>query len=392
MIPSKLARNAERAVRPATAAGGEEDRQAEERPTRGDRRMSLTTELRERAVTAGIDLVGVTSANPFEVEWLDGPLVMDARDYLEDARSVVVFGYYLLDKPLADPPTAGPPRGRIVPGIASFFAMDEYCSQTIAGFLEGKGHRTYRRELSARIPLKALAVKAGIGVYGKNAIVHVEGYGSWVELGCVVTDAPLDVEEHSHRRSDCGDCTACVEACPTQAIEHPYKVVPELCIAGLLDVGAPPPSRALRAKLGDRLAGCEACQTVCPKNDGMEPRTRYPIDVPPVADSPELIPLLSADEEYCRRVLPGLVASLIDPPTLRQNAALALGNIGDPAAVPGLVRALGVPEPGGRAMAAWALGAIGGQKAREALARSLKSETDLGVREEIEAALRDAPE
>ena len=190
--------------------------------------MSLTVELKEYAVRHGIDLTGVTSAKAFEVNGLDEPL-MDPRTYLENAQSVVVFGYYFGTQ-LPELSKSSAPRGRLSPGLRAH-SMDEYCYEVIKEFLNKMGYNAVKREHGEDIALKPLAVKAGIGVYGKNSLVHAEGFGSWINLGCVITDAPLETEERSYKISDCGDCTACMEACPTKAIKEPYKVTPSLCIA-----------------------------------------------------------------------------------------------------------------------------------------------------------------
>ena len=346
--------------------------------------MSLTAELKGYAANRGVDLIGVTSAKAFEVEGLDEPL-MDPRAYLENAKSVVVFGYYFGNQ-LPEPSRASAPRGRLSPGLAVVSAMEEYWYKVIGEYLNEKGYDAVKRGREERIALKPLAVKAGIGVYGKNSLVHAKGFGSWIYLGCMITDAPLEAEERPYKLTDCGDCTACIEACPTKAIKEPYKVMPSLCIAEWLD-GAPIPGE-LREKVGNRLTGCEICQEVCPKNQGLIPRRHSPIEVEEKSDNPELIPLLLGDENYYKTVLPNFVLQM-DISTLRRNVALALGNIRDPMAVPPLVQVLSYSEPEVRSYAAWALGRIGGKKAKEALARSLKSEVDSKVQKEIKAALQE---
>ncbi len=308
--------------------------------------MSLTTGVEEYAVKHGIDLIGVTSARAFKVDGLDK--LTDPRAYLENAKSVVVFGHYFGNQPI-EPTGAGTPRGRLSPGLRTVSAMDEYCYQVIRGYLNEGGYNVAKREHGEEMTLKPLAVKSGIGVYGKNSLVHAEGFGSWIYLGCVITDAPLEAEERPYKLSDCGDCTACIEACPTNAIKEPYKVVRSLCIADWLD-GVPIP-RHLREKVENRLTGCEICQEVCPKSRGLPPRTHYPVDIEGESDNPELIPLLLGDEDYYKAILPGFVLQM-DISTLRRNVALALGNIRDPMAVPALVQALSYPEPEVRSYAA----------------------------------------
>ena len=345
--------------------------------------MSLAAELKEYALKHGVDLIGVTSVEAFEVDRLDKPLV-NPRDYLENAKSVVVYGFYF-GSPLPEQPRPDTPRGRLSPGMGAFYAMHEHCYGVIENYLNRKGYKVVKREREEKIALKPLAVKAGIGVYGKNSLVYAEGFGSWVYLECVITDAPLEAKDRPYKLSDCGDCTVCMEACPTNAIKEPYKVIPSLCIAQWLD--GVPISRQFREEVGNRLTGCEICQEVCPKNQGLTPRRHYPVEIEEKSDSPELIPLLLGDEDYYKTVLPSFVLEM-DISTLRRNVALALGNIGDPIAVPALVKSLSYSESEVRSYAAWALGRIGGKKARDALARSLDSEIDLEVQREIKVALQ----
>ena len=99
--------------------------------------MSLTAKLKEHALKHGIDLIGVTSAKPFEVDGWAGPIVKP-RSYLKNAKSVVVFGYYQLDKQLTESSKTEQLRARLIPGSKVFFSMDEYCSAVITEYLKEK--------------------------------------------------------------------------------------------------------------------------------------------------------------------------------------------------------------------------------------------------------------
>jgi epoxyqueuosine reductase len=345
--------------------------------------VSLTGELKEYALKHGVDLIGVTSAEAFEVDGLDKPL-MDPRAYLENAKSVVVYGFYF-GSPPPEPSRPDTPRGKLSPGMGAFYAMHEHCYGVIANYLNRKGYSAVKREREGKIALKPLAVKAGIGMYGKNSLVYAKGFGSWIYLECVITDAPLEAEDRTYRLSDCGDCTACMEACPTNAIKEPYKVIPSLCIAQWLDGG--PISRQFREEVGNRLTGCEICQEVCPKNQGLTQRRHYPVGIEEKSDSPELIPLLLGDKNYYKKALPESVLEM-DISALQRNVALAIGNIGDPIAVPALVKSLSHSESKVRLYAAWALGRIGGKKAIDALTRLRNSEINSEVQKEIKVALQ----
>lgn len=349
--------------------------------------MSLTGEFKEYALKHGVDLIGVTSAKAFEVDGMDNPIVAP-RAYLENAKSVVVYGFYFGSPP---PEQSRPhtPRGRLSPGMGAFYAMHEHCYRVIENYLNKKGYNAVKRKKEEKMALKPLAVKAGIGVYGKNSLIYAEGFGSWIYLECVITDAPFEAEDRPYKLSDCGDCTACMEACPTNTIKEPYKVISSLCIAQWLDGG--PISRELRSEVGNRLTGCEICQEVCPKNKGLKPRRRYPVEIEEKSDNPALIPLLLEDDNYYKIVFPESVLEM-DISALRRNVALALGNICDPMAVSALVKSLSHSEPRVRSYAVWALGRIGGKKAIAALTRLRNSEIDPEVQEEIKIALQKCSE
>jgi epoxyqueuosine reductase len=251
----------------------------------------------------------------------------------------------------------------------------------VASFLTSRG---YEAVTALELPLKAAAVRSGAAYYGKNSLIHADGCGSYLKLSAVITDAELDCVDASIDASDCGDCDACLKACPTGAIDRPYHVVRERCICHWLK-GAPIP-REHRARVGAYIFRCGLCQEVCPKNEGLRPARADLFELEDKSDSPELLPLILADEEYYRRALPAFVAGH-GTETIRRNAIVALGNSGDPAAVGTLVQALARPEPTARGAAAWALGALGGPVAEQRLREQLSEEQYPSVRDEIEAAL-----
>ena len=114
---------------------------------------------------------------------------------------------------------------------------------------------------------RAAAVRAGLGWYGKNTNVLLPGAGSWFVLGSVLTDAPLTAGTSSPRPvpDGCGSCQQCLTACPTGALVGAGQLDGRRCLAWLLQApGVFPPE--FRVALGDRMYGCDDCQTVCPIN------------------------------------------------------------------------------------------------------------------------------
>lgn len=168
-------------------------------------------------------------------------------------------------------------------------------------------------------------------------MILTEKLGSWVMFETLVTDAPLDYEDHSVNASDCGKCDICFKACPTQAIYASFKVNRRMCITNWLWGTFIPPE--LREKQENRLFGCGECLKVCPKNKHLKPRIEYQVALEEVSDSPELIPLANTDREYFRKTISSF-ARWAGMDAIRGNAIVALGNIADPVAISALEETL----------------------------------------------------
>jgi epoxyqueuosine reductase len=181
----------------------------------------------------------------------------------------------------------------------------------------------------------------------------------------------------------CGTCTRCIAACPTAAIEpRGYTMDPRRCISYLTIEHRGPIPRALRPRLENWIFGCDLCQDPCPWNR----------DAHDTAGADELTPhlptLLALDAAAFRTRFGATAVARAKRRGLLRNVAVALGNTGNPDAVPPLARALaGEPEPLVRAHAAWSLGRLGGTHARHALEAARHADPDPTVREEIDSAL-----
>lgn len=316
--------------------------------------MSLIAELRELGSTSGIDLLGVTSARPFIVG--DEQRVADPCEFLPGAKSIVVAACYTyLGMNEHSPSVPGRPRGRVLYHPLAYRVVRLYSERVIAEHLKVAG---YEVAISNSIPFKMAAVRAGIAHWGKNCLVHADRFGSYLELGCVITDAELGAVDEPTDRSDCGECTACIRACPFGALDRPYHLVRERCMAYWL-TGAAAIPREFRETLGNTLLGCGGCRGSCPRDQGLVARRHFPAVLEPCDVAPELIPLLLGHEQHYRRTLPGFDV-YTDLDTIRRNAALALGNSGDRTAIPALTDALRIENSEVREMVEWALRKLGG--------------------------------
>jgi epoxyqueuosine reductase len=147
----------------------------------------------------------------------------------------------------------------------------------------------------------------------------------------------------------------------------------------------------IREKMGSWIHGCDICQEVCPRN---QPRLKAKLPrnefLARVAEDFELTKLLNlSDEFFAKRVQPLMYNYIKKKKYFQRNAAIALGNTGDPAFIPDLAQAMQDAEGMVRGYAAWALGRIGGGQARQILETGLASESDEFAKKEIQAALEE---
>jgi epoxyqueuosine reductase len=225
---------------------------------------------------------------------------------------------------------------------------------------------------------KPLAQRAGLGWIGKHTNLIAEGVGSWYFLSEILTDIELPAGAEAPDR--CGTCRSCIDICPTRAIVAPYVLDARRCISYLtIELKGVIPVE-FREAIGNRIYGCDDCQIVCPWNSfaklADEPEFREP------ATTRRLIDLMRLDDEGFRRGFARGPIKRIKRRGLLRNVAVALGNSGNPAAIPELIPALRDREPLIRAHAVWALGRLMGNDALAVLGEHLAGEREEIVRAE----------
>jgi epoxyqueuosine reductase len=217
---------------------------------------------------------------------------------------------------------------------------------------------------SAPVLEREWAERAGVGFVAKNTMLIAPGLGSYVVLGELLVDAELaPTAPEEPPRPRCGACRSCLDACPTGAFVDAYVLDARRCISYLTieHRGAIP--RELRPALGTWVFGCDVCQEVCPFNAGsgasagaVDPGLR-----PRSLDHalPDLVALAAKGANQLRRLVKRTALRRVPRDALLRNVAVALGNTGDPRAVPALVGLLAHPSAVVRGHAVWALGELG---------------------------------
>ena len=177
---------------------------------------------------------------------------------------------------------------------------------------------------SAPVLEKALAEKAGLGWIGKHSNLINKKAGSWFFLGEIYTDLPLPTDDPVDNH--CGDCSKCIDICPTQAIIAPYTVDARRCISYLtIELRGSIPEE-LRPLMGNRIYGCDDCQLVCPWNRFAQPTGETDFAPRHGLDAPDLIELFQWNEEQFLKRTEGSPIRRIGHESWLRNIAVALGN------------------------------------------------------------------
>ncbi len=249
----------------------------------------------------------------------------DPRELLAEARSVILVSMNYL-WPIEEPESDG--RGRI-----SRYARGRDYHKVMRKRLK-KAELILREEFGARAtrvcvdsaPLleRSLAAAAGLGWIGKNTMLIDESLGSWTFLGALLCD--LDLPADSPVADRCGNCTACLDACPTQAFPEPGVLDAGKCISYLTIEHKGEIPGALADLMGDHVFGCDVCQEVCPwhnkapvtKIEDFEPRSQV--------IAPLITELLELDENSFLKRFAGTPVMRTGLEGMKRNARIAREN------------------------------------------------------------------
>ncbi|KAB2496617.1 tRNA epoxyqueuosine(34) reductase QueG [Priestia endophytica] len=233
---------------------------------------------------------------------------------------------------------------------------------------------------------RAVAERAGIGWSGKNCAIITPEFGSYVYLGEMVTTLPFEPDQPVE--DGCGTCNKCIDVCPTGALVQGGQLNSHRCIAFLTQTKGFLPDE-FRTKIGNRLYGCDTCQTVCPENKGKDFHLHAELEPDPEIAKPKLKPLLQMSNREFKEKYGHVSGSWRGKKPIQRNAIIALAHFKDETAVPELIKLLkGDVRPVIRGTAAWALGKIGTNEAVRELETALLKEKEEEVIEEIKKGLR----
>lgn len=355
-------------------------------PSRPVAAASLESELKERASQLGFDLCGIAAAVRPEGfdwlrRWLDRGFAGEMHYFprreaayehpsgvLPPVRSVVMLAMnycvgnasHIPESTRTRDASATKLLGRVgsyALGSRDYHDLLRERLKSLGDFLHEQrpGCRTRACVDTAPLLERDFAKLAGLGWFGKNTMLLNKRLGSFFFLAALLTDNELSPDQ-PHHTSHCGTCTRCLDACPTDAFVEPYVLDARKCIAYLtIELRDQPIPTELRSPMGDWIFGCDVCQDVCPWNR-KAPVSHEPAFEPRDKLNPaDLEWLLSLDENGFESSFAGTPMHRTGRAALLRNAAIALGNVCDPQALPVLERASQDPEPLVREAAEWAI-------------------------------------
>jgi len=226
----------------------------------------LSTKIRNLAETIGIDAIGFAEASEFSDYLLNQHQRRDPKITLPNAKSFIIAGVYIGGVTMPEWQNAW--YGRTSRLYLSGFFLDVVKPLSpIADFLKNNGYQAKicdgTIDGGSNLPLKLVAVRAGLGWQGKHSLLISKKYGTFLALGGIITDAGLEHNtiEESNR---CRDCEKCQKACPLGALDQPYVLDVKKCMSKLLADETLPSQ--VQAVMENRVGDCEICQESCPWN------------------------------------------------------------------------------------------------------------------------------
>ena len=197
---------------------------------------------------------------PVRVQSSLSTLVTDPAVNMEEAKTVI-----LLIMPYA-PGISTRVKEAVISAYypASHHAFRQ--AAEIAQILRNEGHRAVS---NVQVPLKKYLSGYGLGSFGRNSLIAIDGLGSAFHVQAILTDAVFTYsserfEEAARMSETCAECNACIQACPTGAIAEGGQIDAKRCLRSVSE--SDPIPEKYEVLLENRLLGCDVCQSVCPRN------------------------------------------------------------------------------------------------------------------------------
>ena len=309
--------------------------------------MVTTDQIKTRAYELGFELCGVAPAKAFPelrflASWLDSGYAgemhymartadarKDVRTVLPTARTVIALGtVYNVDRPYSiqndDPNSAE--VSRYAWGCDYHTVIGDR-TKALLKWMKEKNDEPFDAKTyvdTGPVQERVYAQHAGLGWIGKNTCLINPDLGSWLFLSEIICSLPLETDSPSF--DQCGTCSLCLEACPTQAIVEPWVLDASRCVSYLtieLKGEIPEP---LREPIGSNVYGCDICQEVCPWNETAEHSIDKVWQPAKIFDQPKLTELWKQTDDSLQSVIKSNAMSRAGLKGLRRNIAVALGN------------------------------------------------------------------
>jgi epoxyqueuosine reductase len=333
--------------------------------------------IRQRALELGFDDCRFTSAaapasakqfqnwlaenKNGEMEWLErnAPKRTDPQKVLSGAKSVIALAasYQISDSQS----TIHDSRTGIVARYARFDDYHDVLAEklkSLAQFINQLAAETRSLWYADTGPIleRDLAQRAGIGFVGKHTNLISRRLGNWIFLSEIITT--LELEPDPAEKNHCGKCSRCISACPTNAITAPFQLDARRCISYLtIELKGSIPIE-FRKAIGNRIYGCDDCLAACPWNKFAREGKLMKAHAKEELNSPDLIELLSLDENNFKSRFAGSPILRTKRRGLLRNVCVALGNVGDESALPALEKSAQDSEPLITEHARWAISEI----------------------------------
>ena len=345
----------------------------------------LESRIKQQAHTLGFELAGIAPAADADgfahlEDWLAqgfagemdymhryGPAHRHPESILPNVKSVVMVGVnYKQESGVRSQESGVRSQESGISGRISCYAGGLDYHEVLRGKLKGLLEWIQREVPGVRgravidtAPLleRDFARRAGLGWFGKNTMLIDKKLGSYFFIGALLLDIALGTDE-PFETAHCGSCTRCLDAFPTDAFVAPYQLDARRCISYLTIELRGSIAEDLRAGMGDWIFGCDVCQDVCPWNRKSPLGKEASLQPSAAGLHVDLVELMGLSEEEFRERYRHTPLGRPKRAGLLRNAAIALGNVGDERALPGLERALGDVEPEIREAAAWAIAQI----------------------------------